>query len=174
MLFDALGPEWVARLYAILDRREPKVLGLIRSGTPLSVTERKRVTNAVEDEALDLMGTDLRMTIESEELRPLISALGRVAPFDRTQLPGYGTWDRSQPINHDDPLGDGGAAAGYGPRPGTTGEIPEDEMPTLHLVPDDYRILPDPSVAILGPRRPDEPQMRRYPLERPDDGGTSS
>jgi hypothetical protein len=32
MIFDALGPYWLARLYAILDRNEPKIPGIIQRG----------------------------------------------------------------------------------------------------------------------------------------------
>jgi hypothetical protein len=129
-----------------------------------------RIETALIGESICLMTSDWRWTEESEQMRWLYSAVNRLAPWDSRDLPRYGIpWDRSQPIDHSDPVGDGGAAAGYGPRPGSRGLPWPDEPPdVLHPVPDDYRIPEDPSVAILGPRRPDEPPLRRYAPDTPD------
>lgn len=170
-VFDAMGPDWVARLYTILDRHEPKILGMIQRGDRLAAVQLERIGTALINESICLMTPEGRMTEESEQMRWLFSAVNRIAPYNDHDLPNYGIpWDRTKPIDHSDPYGDGGAAAGWGPRPGTSSLIPPEEMPAvLHPVPDDYDIPEDPSVAILGPRRPDEPPLRRYAREGTDD-----
>ncbi len=150
MIFDDLGPEWVARLDHILERREPKILGLLRAGAELSASERERIDDAIIDENVALMSPERRLTVESEAVRSLLAATRRLVPRRRSELPDRHAFeDGRRPPG--DPYLDGGAESGYGPRPGTTGAIPPEQMPELHLLPEDYDIPDDPAASILGP-----------------------
>ncbi len=150
MLFDELGSAACDRLKEILDRREPKILGLIRAGSSLTPAERERIDDAIVAESISLMATGWRRTVESEALRPLIQATRALVPLRTTELPGWGKYDKTQRPTGD-PYQDGAAADGYGPHPGTSGAIPPAQMPELHLLPDDYDIPDDPAASILGP-----------------------
>lgn len=114
-LFDELPPESLADLYEALDRYEPKILDIIRSGGELTAAERTRVDDAIIDASVSAMGPDFEPTPKSERLGDLVYASRDLVPLRNDELPPS-TWKKGDPLIGD-PYGDGGAANGYGPRP---------------------------------------------------------
>ncbi len=125
-LFDELPPDDLATLYEVLSRREPKILGIIQSGGDLSPAERERVDGALMEESVAVMTADFHVTPEHDRMHDLMRATRALVPLRFDELPPT-TWRPGMPLTGD-PLGDGGAANGYGPRPH---DVPPDQWPPV-------------------------------------------
>lgn len=123
-IFDELPPDDLATLYDLLSRWEPKILGIIRSGSDLSPAERERVDDAIMDESVAVMTPDFKITPEHDRMHDLVRATRALVPLRSSEIKRP-YWRKGMPIPQDH-YGDGGAANGYGRRPH---DVPPEEWP---------------------------------------------
>lgn len=123
-IFDELPPDDLATLYDLLSRWEPKILGIIQSGSDLTPAERQRVDRAIMYESVEVMTPDFDVTPEHDRMHDLVRATRALVPLRSNEI-NRPYWRKGMPPSSD-PLGDGGAANGYGPRPHN---VPPDQWP---------------------------------------------
>uniref|UniRef100_UPI0021D7E931 hypothetical protein n=1 Tax=Cellulomonas sp. RIT-PI-Y TaxID=3035297 RepID=UPI0021D7E931 len=100
VLFDALPPDDLATLYDVLSRREPKILGIIKSGKGLTAAERERVDGALMEESVAVMTPDLDVTPEHDRMHDLMRATRALVPLRFDELPPT-TWRKGMPLTGD-------------------------------------------------------------------------